>query len=301
MKLGFIQILIESCKGTAVYYHLLRQSAWRALLHFLLLCFLTAFTVWLFVMPSVSRRIDTAYARIAAGCGSPVLSEDGLLPEKDPESNRMIFSMPYLELTYIGDIRAEMPKIDIGLAESGMVWMPKAILLWTGREDNSYLLYTIANGELLKLQTCLREQLPEFIKAAYEGTREGKVNTRSPLLNLLVNPELMKISLGIATFAGFVMMLVMQFIFFILMVSLIFSALGSRRLQGKLFFRDYFVLNCYIAFPCILISAVWLAFRLPLLNFQWISILSFSIYFMIVMSRIERWLAPPPPGNESGD
>jgi hypothetical protein len=292
---------MESCKGTAIYCHLLRQSAWRALFHFLLLCFLTVLTVWLFMIPPINRQIDAAYARIAESCGQVTLTDAGLLPEKDPTVNRMIFSMPRLELTYVGNIEAELPKIDIGLADSGIIWMPKSVLVWAQRDQDSYLLYTIANGELLKMQTCPREQIAEFIKAAYQATIQEKIDVMSPTLNLFLYPKVVKISMALGSFVGLLGMMIFQFMFFILMVSLIFSALGSRRLQGKLFFRDYFVLNCYIAFPCILISAVWLAFRLPLLNFQWVSILSFSIYFMIVMSRIERWLSPAPPENESGD
>jgi len=301
LKLGFIHILIETCKGTAVYYHVLRQSPIKAFLHFLLLCILCTGAVWLYNLPFFNRQINKVYEKINASCGPVALTENGLLPQKDPKTNRMIFSMPKLELTYIGDINAEIPKIDIGLTEAGIIWMPKVIIQWNRREDNNYLLYSIINGDSVKFQVCEKDQLVNCLKEANLDAGKGKVDTRSPYLNMLQNPLLTKASVAIGGFIGFFIVLFLQYLFFILMVSLIFSALGSRRLQGKLFFRDYFVLNCYIAFPCILISAIWLAVQPPFLNFQWVSILSFSIYFMIVMSRIERWLSPPPPENEPGE
>ncbi len=301
LKLGFIQILIETCKGTTIFYHVLRQSPWKALFHFLLLVLICTVAVWGYQSFALVRGVNTAYERLEKACGKITVSEKGMFPEKEPEKNRMIFSLPQLELTYVANLEAEIPKIDIGIAAAGVVWMPKALFFWfSGYDTNRYLVYTISNGKYLKIDLVHPDRMNAHLKEInLEAAKAGMVENSMPVL-MLLNPLVLKIFLLASTLIGNGLLLFLPFFFLILMTSLIFSALGSRRLQGKLFFRDYFVLSCYIAFPCLLVSAVWLALGLKIgfLTYQWVSILSFYIYFMIVMGRIERWLSPPPPDND---
>ncbi len=301
LKLGFVQILIETCKGTTIFYHVLRQSPWKALFHLLLLMLICTVAVWGYNSFALVRGVNVAYERIEKACGKVTVNRNGLFPEKEPEKNRMIFSLPQIELTYVANTEAEIPKIDIGIASTGVVWMPKALAFWSsGYDANRYLVYTISNGKYLKIDLIHPDRMNAYLKEVNAGAAKEEMVENSLMILGLLHPLALKLILLGSTLIGTGLLFFFPFFFLILMTSLIFSALGSRRLQGKLFFRDYFVLSCYIAFPCLLISAVWLALRLQIgfLTYQWVSILSFYIYFMIVMGRIERWLSPPPPDND---
>ncbi len=297
MKPGFFKILIECCKGPGIYFQLLRQSPLTALSHFLLLSLLCTLVAALFNFPESRVGINGAFDQIRKSCGDIVITDHGIFPKKQPEESRLVFSKDQLELNYIADPAGTLPDFDYN-SQMGIFWLPRGIVFWKymGQDNDKKYWLIPALGINGKNTMVAKDDIPGYLRDNYPAKFEKK---QWAGVSLDTIQSTVKIGLAIWSFVGVFFMYIIQFLLLILMISAIFPLIGSIRLKGKLSFRDYFVLCVYIAFPCMIIAMLSLIVKVQYVTFDRVAIITFAIYFMIVMTRIERWLVPPPKPDES--
>lgn len=297
MKPGFFKILIECCKGPGIYFQLLRQSPFTAFFHFIFLSLLCTFGVALFNLADIQAGTDSAFEQIRKNCGDVQITDQGIFPKLQPEESRLIFSKDQIELCYVADPAGVFPEFDYN-SQMGIFWMPRGVVFWKylGKEKDKRYLLVPALGVGGKHVMLSKDEISGYIRDNYSAQFENKQWSG---ISLEVIQSTIKTGLVLWSFIGVFFMYIFQFLLLILMISAIFPLIASVRLRGKLSFRDYFVLCSYIAFPCMIIAMFSLIVKVPYVTFERVAIITFAIYFMVVMSRIERWLAPPPKPDES--
>ncbi|MDD2404661.1 MAG: hypothetical protein PHV75_01820 [Victivallaceae bacterium] len=287
MKLGFFRILVETCRGTNIFFHLLRQPVLTAFFHFFLLSVLCSAGVALFSSLSLSKMVDSGIAKVRESCGNISLGKNGLVPEKSPDISRLIFAESRLELVYIADPFSGVPDFDQGIANAGILWSPRFIAVWGRAGEGEYVMIPALSTQkyIPKMKVLTRSEVNDYIKS---GSNSETLNISTFDLNTLAQE--IKIIASIILFIMMFIQLFLVFVFFIITTTATRAFLGGSPLRERISFRDYLVLALYVAFPCMIITGVVAVINVSFISLPLTALILFMIYFLYVAYRIERWV-----------
>ena len=299
--MSFFNILFGVCKGTEIFMQLFRLSIWKALWHLLILAVLcTAFVTIAKSFP-LFKDINNACDTITEQFGTVKLTEKGIFPSISPEKPRLVQLTDSANITYIPELKnATLPDFDQNSNASGLFWTPGLIAGWYKTDVADYLLFPLIYNHRktgISTKPFQKENILQYLKDNYSDGNPLKIPDSS--VNIEDYKVLIKGYAAFITFFLHFLQILFQPLILTSIFALIFNLIGNRNLK-ILQFKDVFVTAIYAGFPAIIIASFFPAFDLPM-DFSTVYIFCFAVYFIYIMSRLERDLSGEKPEVPADD
>ena len=299
--MSFFNTLSGVCKGTEIFLQLFRLSPWKALWHLLILITLCAIFITTAKTFPLYKDIDIACETIAEQFGPVKFTDNGIFPSIDPEKGRVVQLTETATVAYIPDLKtAALPNFDEGVSNRGVFWSPGLVAGWYKTEAMEYLLIPLIYAPQKARISTSPFQKDNILQYLKENSSPGNPFTL-PVSS--VNAADMKIPVKIyatgITFAFQFIQILFQTILLTALFTMIFNLVGSRNFK-ILKFKNIYVTAIYAGFPAIIIASFFPAFDLPL-DFNTVYIFCFAVYFIYIMSRLERDLSGEKPADQADD
>lgn len=285
--MNFFKALIETCKGTGVFIKLLSQSAGRALWHLVLLAVISSLFILLCSYSGMNADLDEIFGRLEANFGNIIVDGNGVRPQNTNRQNSLLLADNRFRVNYIPSVEKDkLPEIDAGEVNMGFLWTPVMLCSWIKTGDDKFLLipYAYCSGELLPAVSKDRSAIMPYIKT--NTSLKHKLFCQFSALNWQALRDYCKSTYISVSFLGNLFGTIFQVLFFVTMFSFILNLSGN---SGKpvLKYRERFVIGVYASFPPVLIASFFPAFDLPFLSFNSVYVICFSIYLIIVFTRLQ--------------
>ncbi|MDD5698408.1 MAG: hypothetical protein PHH77_07300 [Victivallaceae bacterium] len=286
--MNFFTALFGTCKGTKVFSALRAQSVIRALGHLLLLTLICSLFILACTYSPATRKIDEIFVNLKDVFGDIRIDKNGITPTKTTEMKSLIIADNQLKITYLPAVNPNyLNELDANDISSGFLWTPTLIASWFKVSPDQFLLVPFAY--------CAKRLLgPESIKrsaiAAYINSRTSlndRLICQFPELSWPALSAYCKNTFLTLSFIGNLAGIVLQVVFFVALFALILNLSGQNANYPVLKYRDRFVVGIYASFPPLLIAAMFSAFELPFLTFNSVYVICFSIYLIVVFSRLQ--------------
>ncbi|MFA6103716.1 MAG: hypothetical protein WCV67_10405 [Victivallaceae bacterium] len=298
--MSFFNTLSGVCKGTEIFLQLFRLSPWKALWHLLILTTLCAIFITTAKTFPLYKDIDIACDTITEQFGRIKFTDKGILPSVEPEKARVVQLTEIATVAYIPDLQtAPLPDFDHE-STRGVFWSPGIVAGWYKTDANEYLLIPLIYApEKARIST------RPFQKDAIMAYLKENSSVGNPLglpfssVSAADRKIPVKICVTLITFGLQFIQILFQTIVLTSLFTMIFNLVGSRNFK-ILKFRNIFVTAIYAGFPAIIIASFFPAFDLPL-DFNTVYIFCFAVYFIYIMSRLERDLSGEKPEAPADD
>jgi hypothetical protein len=181
-----------------------------------------------------------------------------------------------------------------------MFWTPTLIAGWYKTDVSDYLLFPLIYNHRKTGITTKPFQKDNILPYLSDNSSDG-----NPLKIPDCSEKIEDYKYLIKGYAAFIMFCfhLIQILFQPLILTsifaLVFNLVGSRNLK-VLQLKDVFVTAIYAGFPAIIIASFFPAFNLPM-DFSTVYIFCFAVYFIYIMSRLERDLSGEKPEAPAGD
>ncbi len=301
-KTGFFAAVAGTCRGTDVFFRLLRQHPLRMIGQFLLLMLLCSGFVAVVHFFTTEKEIDQAAAGFRSTFGNLSVQDGRFLPELQPQQMRSLLLPDGGLLTYVppGETPKLPEKTDGNDFHYLLYWFPEEFLLGKKLGDNEWISLNFrpnmigteqSQSDLTGFETRLRAV------AAKQKALPATVGQTARVMAVDEMAGIFKTSWTLIGFLFFFVLGAVQIVFYVGVFVGMFHLTGARQLR-VLRFRDLFIIAMYAGFPAMLVASVFAAFELPLLNFGSAYVIGMVLYMLTVVNRIEREAAPPTaPGN----
>ncbi len=299
--MSFFNILFGVCKGTEIFLQLFRLSPWKALWHLLLMTMLcTIFITSVKTFP-LYKDIDIACDAIAEQFGPIKFTDKGIFPSIAPDNARVVQLTETATVAYIPDLKTTpIPDFDAENNSRGVFWSPGIIAGWYKTDTTEYLLVPLIYAPQKARISARPFQKDAIMSYLKENSSDGNP-FRLPVSS--VNAAEMKVPVKIYATIITLCLQFIQILFQTLVLTtlftMIFNLVGSRNFK-ILKFKNIFVTAIYAGFPAIIIASFFPAFDLPL-DFNTVYIFCFAVYFIYIMSRLERDLSGEKPEAPADD
>ena len=299
--MSFFNTLFGVCKGTEIFLQLFRLSPWKALWHLLILTTLCAIFITAAKTVPLYKDIDVACDTIAEQFGLIKFSDNGIFPSANPEKCRVVQLTETVTLAYIPDLKtAALPDFDQDGSTRGVFWSPGIVAGWYKTDTAEYLLVPLICASQKARIFGRPFQKDSIMPYLRENSSDGNP-LRLPVnsVNVAEMKVPVKIYASIITLCLQFIQIVFQTIVLTTLFTIIFNMVGSRNFK-ILKFKNIFVTAIYAGFPAIIIASFFPAFDLPL-DFNTVYIFCFAVYFIYIMSRLERDLSGEKPEAPADD
>ena len=299
--MSFFNTLFGVCKGTEIFLQLFRLSPWKALWHLLILTTLCAIFITAAKTVPLYKDIDVACDTIAEQFGLIKFSDNGIFPSANPEKGRVVQLTETVTLAYIPDLKtAALPDFDQDGSTRGVFWSPGIVAGWYKTDTAEYLLVPLICASQKARIVGRPFQKDSIMPYLRENSSDGNP-LRLPVnsVNVAEMKVPVKIYASIITLCLQFIQIVFQTIVLTTLFTIIFNMVGSRNFK-ILKFKNIFVTAIYAGFPAIIIASFFPAFDLPL-DFNTVYIFCFAVYFIYIMSRLERDLSGEKPEAPADD
>jgi len=299
--MSFFNTLFGVCKGTEIFLQLFRLSPWKALWHLLILTTLCAIFITAAKTVPLYKDIDVACDTIAEQFGLIKFSDNGIFPSANPEKGRVVQLTETVTLAYIPDLKtAALPDFDQDGSTRGVFWSPGIVAGWYKTDTAEYLLVPLICASQKARIFGRPFQKDSIMPYLRENSSDGNP-LRLPVnsVNVAEMKVPVKIYASIITLCLQFIQIVFQTIVLTTLFTIIFNMVGSRNFK-ILKFKNIFVTAIYAGFPAIIIASFFPAFDLPL-DFNTVYIFCFAVYFIYIMSRLERDLSGEKPEAPADD
>lgn len=299
--MSFFNILFGVCKGTEIFLQLFRLSPWKALWHLLILTTLCAMFITAAKTVPLYKDIDIACDTIAEQFGPIKFTDTGIFPTIDQTKNRVVQLTENATVTYIPDFQAAaIPDFDQESSSRGLFWSPGLIAGWYKTDSADYLLVPLIYAtQKARISTMpfQKDSIMTYLKENSSATNPLKLPVNS--LNAAEMKLPVKIYATMITFCLQFIQIMFQSLVLTAIFTMIFNLVGSRNFK-ILKFKNIFVTAIYAGFPAIIIASFFPAFDLPM-DFNTVYIFCFALYFIYIMSRLERDVAGDKPASQADD
>lgn len=299
--MSFFNIVFGVCKGTEIFLQLFRLSVWKALWHLLILAVLcTAFVTTVKSFP-LFKDIENACVTITEQFGAIKVTGKGIFPSIEPEKARIVQLTDVANIIYIPDLKnATLPDFDKDNISRGMFWTPTLITGWYKTDVSDYLLFPLIYNHRKTGITTKPFQKENILPYLADNSSEGNpLKIPDTVANIKDYSVFIKCYAAFFSFCFYLIQVLLQPLILTSIFALIFNLVGSRNLK-ILQFKDIFVTAIYAGFPAIIIASFFPAFDLPM-DFSTVYIFCFAVYFIYIMSRLERDLSGEKPEEPTGD
>ena len=284
----FFTALIGTCKDTKVFTKLLSQSLGRAFWHLCILITICSLFILMCTYSKNAHKIDKAFAQMEETFGDIQVNKNGITPKNINEKKSFLVADNSQKITYLPSIgKGDLSEIDADDVNSGLLWTPTMFAPWLKIGPDNFLLIPFAcySNKQLSPESIKRSAIASYIK---DNTfLKGKLVCYFSELSWSTLNDYYKNMLIPAEFFGNLLGILLQVLFFIMMFSFILnlSAKNTRALVLK--YSTRFTIGIYASFPPLLIATMFRAFELPLLSFSSVYIICFSIYLIVVFTRLQ--------------
>ncbi|MDD5598725.1 MAG: hypothetical protein PHV82_12330 [Victivallaceae bacterium] len=285
--MNFFRALIGTCKGTGVFIRLLPQSAGKALWHLVLLAVISSLFILLCSYSDMSDELDETFRRLKENFGNIIVDSNGVRPQNMNRQNSLLLANNRFRVNYVPSVEKDkLPEIDAGEVNMGFLWTPVMLSSWIKTGDDKFLLipYAYCSGELLPAVSKERSAIMPYIKD--NTSLKHKLFCQFSALNWQALNDYCKSTYISVSFLGNLFGTIFQVLFFVTMFSFILNLSGNTG-RPVLKYRERFVIGIYASFPPILIASFFPAFDLPFLSFNSVYIICFSLYLIIVFTRLQ--------------
>ncbi len=319
--MNFLRTVISVCGGTGGFPALLNVHPVRAVFHLLLLILVSASFIAACRLPPASALADRICGELAQRLGQIQDTPEGVVPSKDPDKPVSFILTPGFRLDYRPEKDISLKDMDDWKPSEGIIWTPKALLLWS-RPDDSSPLYRFSKLPLVHYEFTAedfsffmsKEQIEAFLKKAAATPLDAAGAVKDPfdftiaylksqlLVDLkgdvtLWSSRFVSVSISLLFLKNLLFMC-----FFLPLIILVLATVQYMFVSGlspRLLFRNVLAVTVYSAFPGMLIAALVPAFDLPVLSYETAFFISFFIYHMFAFNRVQRFLAPPKSSKPS--
>ena len=299
--MSFFNTLLGVCKGTEIFLQLFRLSPWKALWHLLLLTTLCAIFITTAKTVPLYKDIDAACDIIAEQFGLIKFSDNGIFPSANPEKARVVQLTETATLAYVPDLKtATLPDFDQDSSTRGVFWSPGIVAGWYKTDTAEYWLVPLICASQ-KTRIAARPFQKDSIMSYLKENSSAGNPLRLPVssVNVAEMKTPVKIYATIITLGIQFIQILFQTIVLTTLFTAIFNLVGSRNFK-ILKFKNIFVTAIYAGFPAIIIASFFPALELPL-DFNTVYIFCFAVYFIYIMSRLERDLSGEKPEAPADD
>jgi len=316
--MNFARVLISVCSGTEVFCKLLDFNPLRALFHLLLLIGLTSVFISVCRFFPMEASVSKLCSELSSRLGRIELSKEGVVPSKAPDKQASFILTPRFRLDYFPESSIALKDMDDWKPEMGLIWTPKAMLLWSRAAVGSYSVWRLPLYHGMPAEEfsvfASKEQIDSFLKKAMELKTDASGVAAKPeelLMDLFKAQFLGQLKGEIASWAlpicmahasAFLAANLIGISIFSLIIIFFFAAVQYMWVSGlspRLRFWNVVVITSYSAFPALVVASFVHAFDLPVLSYQTVFFICFFIYHMAAFSRVQRFLAPPKSQNPS--
>lgn len=285
--MNFLKVLIETCKGTGIFIKLLSHSLGRALWHLFLLAVISALFILLCTYSGMLENVDKAFSRLEENFGAISADGTGVRPQNMNRENSLLLWSNRFRVNYLPDgAEGKLPEIDADDVNMGFLWTPVMLVSWIKTGQDKFLLipYAYYSDVLLPAVSKERLEILPYIKS--HTSLQQKLFCQFSALNWPALSDYCKRMYISASFLGNVSVTLLQVLFFVIMFAFILNLSGSTG-RPVLRYRERFVIGIYTSFPPVLIASFFPAFELPFLSFNSVYVICFSIYLIIVFTRLQ--------------
>ena len=291
-QVGFFKALWGSCCGTAIFSQLRLNSAWRAVLHLLLLSVLCSvaitFVQGVRIVPEIRMVADSFFDTFGGVRGD----EGRLVPLSDPGRARTFdFSSDGGRIFYFpaSPEGVVIPDDELQLLKLGIIWLPRRVV-YLFHESGSDFWRTMAQGRtgVLEFGRHTTAELREYLanlkepaasagamdESAVELTRGGGIRT-------------LEIMFALVVFVWNFLAVFWVAVLYTSLFALVFRFTGGGRLQA-LTFGEFWKIGIYAGFPVMLFAGCFPAFDLPFFRYSTVFMVGLMVYWLLIVGRIER-------------
>lgn len=297
-KVRFFPAVWGCCRGTEIFFELRRQSWLRLLGHLLLLSLLCAFGITLGERSRIRPQLERAQSAFAAEFGAVRLTDDAIVPTRNPEQSRSLPLPANGLVLYAPDLTSgiTLGEADAQLLNYLLVWSPRMLLtgvrspggdwqIWskqTEPEGGNLLLSYDSSRFVLTGATAL----PEYLRSLRtpKGGWGVPVSEEFPAEALFGTVGML---LYLSLFFGYTAMLMVTALLCTGVFTLVFRFASMRQLR-VLTIRELWKTGLYAGFPAMIIGSFFPALNLPLFSFSTVYMFGLVIYWILIISRIER-------------
>ena len=285
--MNFFTCLLETCRGTKVFINLLKQSLGRAVWHLIFLSFLCSLFITFCTYSGYSTRIDRAFTALESKLGPISVENNALVAPQAGDDQSIVIADNMIRVDYLSSMKKDLPKIDADGINSGFLWVPTMLTAWFKIAPDKFLLVPFAynaksmlpaeNVERKSIKTYIEKNtsskydlICQFSDMSWQGLKDYCKKTLVSFMFFL-------------NFGG----ILLQVLFFVAMFSLILNLSSRGNNKALLKYKERFVVGIYTSFPPILVATVFRAFELPYLSFNSVYVIGFSIYLIVVFTRLQ--------------
>ncbi len=286
--MNFFTALIGTCKDTKVFAKLLSQSMGRAFWHLCILVFICSLFIMLCTYAKTSQKIDETFAQAEESFGDIQVNKNGITPKNIIGGKSLLVADNLQRITYLPSIgEGNLPEIDGDDVNSGLLWTPAIFAPWVKIGPDNFLLLPFAycSNKQLTAESIQRSAIASYIKD--NTSVKDKFVCHLPELSWSVLRDYYKNMLISAEFSGNLVGIILQVLFFVMMFSFILNLSAKNTGAPVLKYSTRFTIGIYASFPPLLIATMFRAFELPLLSFSSVYIICFSIYLIVVFTRLQ--------------
>ncbi|MEI8245175.1 MAG: hypothetical protein WCI51_05045 [Lentisphaerota bacterium] len=299
--MSFFNTLLGVCKGTEIFMQLFRLSPWKALWHLLILTTLCAIFITTVKTFPLYKDIDIACDAVAEQFGPVKFTDNGIFPSTEPGRGRVVQLTETATITYIPDLNtATLPDFDGENSTRGVFWSPGLVAGWYKTDATEYLLVPLIYAPQkarISARPFQKDGIMQYLKENSSAGNPFRLPVSS--INAADMKIPVKIYATVITLGFQFLQILFQTVLLTALFTMIFNLVGSRNFK-ILKFRNIFVTAVYAGFPAIIVASFFPAFDLPL-DFNTVFIFCFAVYFIYIMSRLERDLSGEKPETPADD
>lgn len=284
----FFTALIGTCKDTKIFTKLLSQSLGRAFWHLCLLALICSFFILLCTYSKNSQEIDENFTKMEDFFGDIQVNKNGITPKNISKEKSLLIADNLQRITYLPSIgKGGLPEIDADNVNSGLLWTPTMFALWLKISPDKFLLLPLAyySNKQLSAESIERSAIAPYINT--NTSAKAKFICHFPELSWpALNDYYKNLSIS-AEFFGNLIGIILQVLFFVMMFSFILNLSAKNTGTSVFKYSIRYVIGIYASFPPLLIATIFRAFELPLLSFSSVYIICFSIYLIVIFTRLQ--------------
>lgn len=301
--MGFFSIIRSVSCGTDIFIKLKDVPLIKSVLHLFMLAILCTAAIIAIRSYPVYTQVKHAFSKFNARMGNVIIKENGVYPEKTPETARSFMVTDSLRMEYFPERKCKIGKLDDYLSKYGIIWLPDIVLYWKKIDNKKYfvmpVVFTKEEKESLPTKLLNRNEIGEFIQSSPHiktfrpdgsfyrvfkdlGTNSSiKLDSTQWIISVAISLIFIKyglISMVTILFSTFSYTIVSVSVFYIL----------SRHTLKQLNYSQLFVIAVYTGFPATMVASCFPALDLPFFDYQTIYLAGFLVYFFVVINTLEK-------------
>ncbi|MBO5762785.1 MAG: hypothetical protein J6R85_02850 [Lentisphaeria bacterium] len=282
-KTSFWQALSGVCCGTEIFARLIRQKAWRIVLHLFLLLLICSAIVPSIRMMLEREEINQSLMLLQKDFGKLLIYEDGMTPGLRPEESRTVVLGGALPLFYVAD--GEMPDWKQYREYPVLaVWQAKRLSFVQRLSETDAVLSSFPLGWSAAMLPEPEKVAWENLSAALKTEHEG-ISAKEPVAE--EDFDFLRGMFWMTLCGVFWLEALSPLLIFLSLFIGVFTLTSTVR-DRTLRYVELVKAGAYASCPAILVASFFPALDLPMLEYSTAYMIGAVCYFFVAVNRLER-------------